>query len=168
MAKPYLAPLLAGVGLGATLYATFMLTGHGLGAYGFFRDLAAELANRVDAFWATENTYFSNFIYEHGPGSMWIAWEIGGLALGALLGSLLARRFKVQVERGAGVSVPARLTYAVLGGVCTGLGAALARGCTSGLGLSGAALLSTGALVFLAAFFVAGIVAAFWARALWK
>jgi uncharacterized membrane protein YedE/YeeE len=37
-----------------------------------------------------------------------------------------------------------------------GLGAVLARGCTSGLGLTGGALLSVGSWIFIAAAFAAG------------
>jgi uncharacterized membrane protein YedE/YeeE len=57
---------------------------------------------------------------------------------------------------------------ALLGGVLTGLGAAFARGCTSGLGLSGGAVLSAGAFVFLIAFFLAGVAASVFLKKLWR
>jgi hypothetical protein len=166
--RAFLSPLLTGVGLGATLYAAFLLTGHGLGAFGFFRDLTAALAAWTDPFWASENAYLSNFLSEGGLLSGWITWEIGGVAIGGLLGSLVARRFRFKIERGAGVASVSRLAYALFGGMLTGLGAALARGCTSGLGLSGGAVLSSGAFVFLLGFFVAGVLAAIGLKGLWK
>ena len=44
------------------------------------------------------------------------------------------------------------------GGVMAGLGARIAAGCTSGVGLSGAAVLSVAGFVFLGAFFAAGLI----------
>jgi hypothetical protein len=166
--RAFLSPLLTGAGLGATLYAAFLLTGHGLGAFGFFRDLAAAMAVWIEPFWAAENAYLSNFISEGGLLSGWITWEIAGVAVGALVGSLAARRFRFTIERGAGVASASRLAYALFGGALTGLGAALARGCTSGLGLSGGAVLSAGAFVFLIGFFLAGVLAAIGLQRLWR
>ncbi len=48
-----------------------------------------------------------------------------------------------------------------------GIGAALARGCTSGLALSGGAMLSLGAWTFMVALFLAGFLAAPLVRRLW-
>jgi hypothetical protein len=48
-----------------------------------------------------------------------------------------------------------------------GLGAALARGCTSGLALSGGALLSLGSWVFMLALFAGGYAAAWFVRREW-
>ena len=166
--RSFLSPLLAGAGLGATLYTAFLLTGHGLGAFGFFRDATAALAAWAAPFWVSENPYLSNFLGDGGLLSGWITWEIAGVAIGALLGSLAARRFRFKIERGGGVARPSRLAYALLGGLLTGLGAALARGCTSGLGLSGGAVLSAGAFVFLLGFFLAGVLAAIGLKGIWK
>jgi hypothetical protein len=44
------------------------------------------------------------------------------------------------------------------GGLLAGFGARVAAGCTSGLGLSGAATLGIAAFVFLGTFFIAGLV----------
>ena len=172
MSKPaprnFLSPLAAGVGLGVTLYLSFLLTGHGLSASGFFRDLTASLAVWVKPFWAAENTYLSTFLYEDGPLSTWIAWEVAGIGVGALAGSLVMHRSHFKIERGPGISSGARLLFALLGGVLTGWGAALARGCTSGLGLSGGAVLSAGAFVFLIAFFLAGVSVSVFLKRLWR
>lgn len=166
--RNFLSPLAAGIGLGLTLYASFLLTGHGLGAYGLFRDLTASLAAWVKPFWAAENTYLLTFQYEGGPLSTWVAWEVAGIGIGALAASLAARRFRFKIERGPGISSGTRLVFALLGGVLTGLGAALARGCTSGLGLSGGAVLSAGAFVFLFAFFLAAVLVSVFLKKLWR
>ena len=47
---------------------------------------------------------------------------------------------------------------ALIGGVAAGFGARVAAGCTSGLGLSGAATLSLAGFTFLITFFVTGLV----------
>jgi uncharacterized protein len=170
MATPrnFLSPLAAGLGLGATLYLSFLLTGHGLSAFGFFRDLTASLAVWVKPFWTAENPYLLTFLYEDGPLSTWIAWEVAGIGVGALAGSLAANRFRFKIERGPRISSGTRLIFALLGGMLTGLGAGLARGCTSGLGLSGGAVLSAGAFVFLIAFFLAGLLASVFLKSLWR
>lgn len=54
-----------------------------------------------------------------------------------------------------------KLSLAVLGGALSGFGAAMARGCTSGLGLSGAAFL------FLMGFFISGLITARITRKVW-
>lgn len=166
--SPPLKPLLAGMGLGLTLAVSYLLAGQGLGAFGFFRDLVANAADAWNPFWTADHAYLSYFVKAEGPWSGWIAWQMAGLALGGLLAALLGRQFFIQVERGSGVTVGWRLFFALLGGVLAGFGAALARGCTSGLGLSGGALLSTGAFVFLLAFFAAGLFVSIWLRRLWR
>lgn len=166
--RRFLAPLGVGFGLGGVLYASFVLTGHGVAVSGFFRDLMAFLAGWARPFWAADNPYLAGTLVQNGPWSTWIAWEVAGIALGALIGGLAARRFRLTIERGPGISPLARLAFALLGGTLTGLGAALARGCTSGLGLSGGAVLSAGAFVFLVAFFLAGVLSASVLKRLWR
>lgn len=48
---------------------------------------------------------------------------------------------------------------ALFGGLLAGFGARIAAGCTSGLGLSGAAVLSLAGFTFLGAFFAVGLLA---------
>ena len=49
-----------------------------------------------------------------------------------------------------------------------GYGARLARGCTSGQGLSGSAVLSAGSWVFLGFVFAGGYLVAWFLRRLWE
>ena len=49
MVRPYWPPLIAGIALGLALLLTFLITGHGLGASGFFTRLTAWLGGEVAA-----------------------------------------------------------------------------------------------------------------------
>ncbi|UJS26377.1 YeeE/YedE thiosulfate transporter family protein [Thiothrix winogradskyi] len=166
--KPFLSPLVAGVGLGVTLFGMFVVTAHGLGGFGLFRGFAAWLGNAVATSWASANGYFAPLLASGNPLNDWITWETVGIAIGALVGSVLARRFKPHIERGSQVRVGTRLGLALFGGILTGMGAALARGCTSGTGLSGSATLAVAGFVFLLAFFVTGILVSMQTRRLWE
>lgn len=90
----------------------------------------------------------------------WIVWMVAGIFGGALVTALWRNRsFKVQVERGEGVRPGLRLVLAACGGLVVGVGAALAGGCTSSIGLTGSALLSVAGFAFLGVFFIGGFVA---------
>jgi uncharacterized membrane protein YedE/YeeE len=60
------------------------------------------------------------------------------------------------------------LLTAFAGGAVMGVGARLARGCTSGLGLTGGALLSVGSWLFVMAAFAGAYAAAPFVRRLWQ
>jgi hypothetical protein len=161
-------PLAAGVGLGLALMGMFLFTGHGLGASGFFVRVAAWLSDMANPGWANANAYFMSYLGKGHPLNEWISWEIAGVAIGALVASLTARRFRFKIERGPRIGVSARLGLALAGGMLTGFGAPLARGCTSGLGLSGGATLAVAAFVFLIAFFTAGLLVSRLTWRLWQ
>lgn len=161
-------PLAAGIGLGLALMAMFLFTGHGLGANGFFTRTVVWLSDATHPAWAEASVYFKPYLAKGHPLNEWISWEIIGVALGALVGSLSARRFQLKVERGPRIGVGARIGLALGGGALTGFGAPLARGCTSGLGLSGGATLALAAFVFLLAFFIAGLLVSTLTRRLWQ
>ena len=161
------SPLAAGIGLGIALMGMFIFTGHGLGANGFFKRLTIWLSDASFSQWTHANSYFSNLVSRGNLFDIWISWEILGLTIGAIVGSVLAKRFKWKVEKGLNVSIPLRLLLAVIGGALTGFGASLARGCTSGLGLSGGATLAVGAFVLLMGFFIAGLVVSKLTRKVW-
>lgn len=165
--RPFWHPFVAGVALGLVLLATFLVTGHGLGASGFFTALAGGLGRVLDPAVIAANRYLSAYATGN-PFAGWISWEIVGLAIGAAAGALASGRFRAGIEAGTGLAVGPRLGYALLGGVLVGFGSRLARGCTSGLGLSGGATLSVAAFIFLAAFFAAGFAAMLLVRRNWQ
>lgn len=153
--RPYADPYLAGLGLGLVLLGCFAFSGQGLGASGAFANLASHAAGAM-----TRNPWVRGYLAEGW--ASWMVVEVGGLIVGAGLSARMAGRF--------GQRAPAsrdRLAASAAGGVLMGVGAALARGCTSGLALSGGALLSVGAWVFMLALFAGGFLAAPLLRKLW-
>lgn len=90
----------------------------------------------------------------------WVLWGVLGIFIGAFISSIIrSRSFHFFCERGRQIKIEKRLLLAALGGAVVGFGAALAKGCTSSIGLTGAALLSVGGFAFLVMFFIGGFVA---------
>lgn len=167
--KPLWRPHIAGVLLGLGLLMTFVLTGHGLGASGFTTRVAAGTAHVVAPAATEANSYLGPMVEDgRNPFNAWITWEVLGVALGALIGAVSARRFKWSVDGPTRMSKAARLGLALVGGIIAGFGARMSLGCTSGLGLSGAATLATAGFVFLGGFFVAGGIIGTAMRGLWR
>ena len=156
--RPFWHPLFAGVVLGLVLLLTFLLTGHGLGATGFTTRLVVWLGMEVAPQATLANDYLGGMAEGANPLSSWITWQVIGVFLGAFLSARLAGRFRVQVDGQHTVGTPKRLFWAAVGGLVAGFGARVSAGCTSGLGLSGAATLSLAGFVFLGTFFVAGLI----------
>lgn len=142
--RPYANPYVAGVCLGLVLLAAYVVAGRGLGASGGFAAAGA------------------------GRWNDWIFVELIGVVVGGLASSLFARRWRMAIDRGAGVSASGRVLSAAAGGFAMGIGAVLARGCTSGQALSGGALLSVGSWVFIAAAFGAAYAIAWPMRTFWR
>jgi len=165
--RPFWPPLVAGILLGLTLLLTFVITGNGLGASGFVTRLAAVATDTVAPDATINNPYFGPFIRAGAPLASWITWEVIGVLVGAWLGAKSSGRIAVKVERGPGASKRLRLVHAVVGGLLVGFGARLARGCTSGVGLSGGAVLAVAGFLFLIGFFAAGFAASYMTRRHW-
>ncbi|MEZ5457430.1 MAG: YeeE/YedE thiosulfate transporter family protein [Lysobacteraceae bacterium] len=166
--KPLWRPHAAGLLLGLGLLLTFLLTGHGLGGSGFTTALAATGAHVVAPVATEANPYLGPMVEDgNNPLNAWITWQVLGVAIGALIGAISARRFKWSVDGPTRVSKGGRLTLALLGGMVAGLGARISLGCTSGLGLSGAATLATAGFLFLIGFFAAGALFGLITRKLW-
>jgi len=165
--RKFWPPLIGGIGLGIALLGMFVVTGHGLGAYGFYKKVVLWISNDVASGWTLANAYLSTSLGKGHPLAGWVSWKVLGIAFGALVGSLVAKRFRFKVERGSGINAGTRIILAILGGALSGFGAALARGCTSGLGLSGAATLSVASFLFLMGFFIAGLITARITKKVW-
>ena len=159
-ARPYLSPYLAGVGLGLVLLAAFVVMGRGLGASGAFTSVVAAGVESVAPGHARANGLFGHYLAAGQLRSDWLVGEIVGVVVGGLLSALLAGRFRIGIDRGPRITDRARLLYAFGGGAVMGIGAKLARGCTSGQALTGGALLSAGSWLFIAGAFAAGYAAA--------
>ncbi|MBU3639050.1 YeeE/YedE thiosulfate transporter family protein [Polynucleobacter sp. AP-RePozz3-80-G7] len=153
----YMNPLLAGILLGLVLLATFVITGHGLGATGFTTRLTAWVGMHIAPVATNANDYLGGMVEEGKPLNAWITWQVTGVAIGALLSAFLAKRIHIQLDGKKFLGGSKRSITALFGGILAGFGARVAAGCTSGLGLSGAAVLSLAGFTFLGAFFAVGL-----------
>jgi uncharacterized protein len=158
-AQRYGDPYFAGIGVGLALLAAYVLAGRGLGASGAFSTVAAAVAPRSSA----TVPYLVT-----SPWRDWLVLEIIGVMLGGFLSAWLSGRVRLMIERGPSVTNSQRIATAILGGILMGIGAKFARGCTSGQGLTGGALLSAGSWIFIATCFAAGYLFAPLTRRLWR
>ena len=169
--QPYIDPYLAGVGVGLVLLAAYVVVGQGLGASGAF---ASVVASGTAAIQGTTRAAMLPAVAPYLPAGVasplhdWLVLELAGVVAGGFASAWMAGRLRRAVESGPRVSGPQRMLAAVGGGVVMGVGAKLARGCTSGQALSGGALLSVGSWIFIVTCFAAGYALAPAARRLWR
>ncbi len=163
---PPMNPYLAGVFLGLTLLASYLILGAGLGASGALARLGAWAEHALLPARVEGSAYFGAWFPD--PLSYYLVFMLAGVFAGGLASALLGRRLRPSIERGPNASGFTRLAFALGGGVLTGFAARLAQGCTSGQGLSGGALLLTGSFVFMGAVFAAGYLTAWVFRRQWK
>ncbi len=161
------SPYLAGAGLGFTLLASFIIAGQGLGASRAFTVVAGAVLNIAAPAYTSTLTYLSKYL-EQSLFQDWTFLELTGVLIGAVAGVLMSRRFKVQFDRGASMSVGTRLMTAFSGGIILGFASRLARGCTSGVALTGSAEFALSGWVFVIAMFASGFLFAALFRRLWS
>ena len=166
--QDYWSPYVAGTILGLTLLASFYAAGRGLGASGAFSLAASVVTNAVAPAYAGSLKYFSRYLDLPNPLLDWGLFLIIGVFLGALAGSLANRNFKVMFDKSASMSVAARVMTAFGGGILIGFAARLARGCTSGVALTGGSQLALAGWVFVIAMFVSGFLFAALFRRYWS
>ena len=169
-AAPYSNPHLAGVGLGLVLLAAYVLMGRGLGASGAFSSLVAWALSLVAPAHTHANGFFQGYLEEGigHPLKSWLVFEVLGLMAGAFVSGVLAGRLARGVEKGQRISVRGRLALAFVGGALMGIGAKLARGCTSGQALSGGAVLNLGSWAFMMMVFAGAYSLAWLVRREWR
>jgi uncharacterized membrane protein YedE/YeeE len=166
--RRYANPILAGIALGAVLFASFLIAGRGLGASGAFATTAAATVHWVAPARAAAHPYLADWIPEGQAGVLgdWLVLELIGVGVGAWASARLARRVSEPAALPRAKGERRRWIAPVLGGMLMGAGARLAHGCTSGLALSGGALLATGAWLFIPTAFGAAFLTAFLHRRL--
>lgn len=168
VAQPYSNPYLAGIGLGLVLLSAFILVGRGLGASGAFASAAAAVSSAVAPHATKSNEYFARYLNADGnPTVDWLVVELAGVLIGGLVSAAIAGRINRTIERGPRITDRTRLLLAFAGGSVMGVGAMLARGCTSGQALTGGALLSVGSWIFMCAAFAAAYAVAPLLRRAW-
>jgi uncharacterized protein len=167
--QPYMNPYLAGIGLGLVLLAAFVIMGRGLGASGAFTSFVAAGVETVAPAHARSDAFYREYLGKLGtnPLKNWLVFEIIGVAIGGLISGILAGRVRKIVEKGPRISVNQRLLFAFVGGGMIGIGSKLARGCTSGQGLTGGAMLSVGSWAFMIAVFAGAYSVAYLFRRQW-
>ena len=162
----YMNPYLAGIGLGLTLLASFLILGAGLGTSSGLARIAACTELCIARAHTLSSEYFGK--WGQNPMQYYLVFMLVGTFIGGLCSALLAKRTKIQIERGKNSSVRLRIALALIGGILVGFASRLANGCTSGQALSGTALLLTGSFVFLICIFVGGYATARFFRSQWN
>ena len=166
--KPFVNPYVAGAVLGVVLFLAFLLTGNGLGASG---PINRVLVYIEDIFVPQHVNTTPYLIPMAGGGTNPLDNAFVFLSIGILIGGFTSgffnHRLSFTTGKGPGISSRTRWGMAFLGGILMGYGARFARGCTSGQGLSGGAVLSVGSWVFLLAVFVGAYSVAHVLRKLW-
>jgi uncharacterized membrane protein YedE/YeeE len=163
--KPYSNPYLAGLLLGMTLLASFLILGAGLGASGGLARLSAFFEGLILPSHTLSSDYFGR--WGENPMSYYLVFMLLGVFLGGLFSAIAAQRVELKVERGAASTNRLRLLYALAGGILIGFSSRLAAGCTSGQALTGSSLLLTGSIIFLICLFIGGYAAAYFVRRQW-
>lgn len=159
--RPYADAGRSGLALGALLLVSFVVAGRGLGASGAFAAAAGDILGVV----ASTALKADAALADRLPTGVallndWIVLEIVGVFIGGAVSAWLAGRWRSVTH----LPSRGRLLRAATGGILMGLGARLAYGCTSGLALSGGALMSTGAWLFIPLAFGTAILVTLLAR----
>jgi uncharacterized membrane protein YedE/YeeE len=169
VARDYVNPYLGGILLGLVLFASFFLSGNGLGASGgmnrflvFIEDLF--VPEHVDR---TPNL-LEMAGGDRNPLDSWVFFTGAGVIIGGFVSGVLHGRVKVETNRGPRISARQRWLLAFVGGSLMGYGARMARGCTSGQALSGGAVLSVGSWAFMLAVFAGAYLLAYSLRKVWN
>ncbi|MGC4116399.1 MAG: YeeE/YedE thiosulfate transporter family protein [Myxococcales bacterium] len=168
----------AGILLGLVLLATFVLMGRGLGASGAMTRIASYGVDKVDAVvhggtaaeattLAKKNAYMSQFFDGGDPFDDFLVYMFFGVLAGGFVGGLKSKRFGPKIVHGPRTTKVRRIVLAIIGGIISAFGARLARGCTSGLALTGGATLALGSWVFMFAVFGGGYAVAYFMRKEW-
>lgn len=164
----YWNPYFGGFLLGLLIIFTFYVTGRGLGASGALKSGVVTAVHTIAPTHAENNLYYSKFIKEgDSPMNNWLVFEALGVLLGAFLSGAITGRLKLKVQHSPKISSRRRLIFALIGGLLFGLGAQIARGCTSGAALSGMAVLATAGFITMLAIFGTGYAVAYFFRKNW-
>jgi uncharacterized membrane protein YedE/YeeE len=168
--RPYSNPYAAGFGLGLVLLAAFVIMGRGLGASGAFSSLIAASVEAVAPVHSAANQFYAEYLGDgtKSPLLDWLVFEVLGVFAGGLISGALAGRIVKSIERGPSITNHSRLVFAFIGGTLMGIGAKLARGCTSGQALTGGALLGVGSWAFMLCVFAGAYATAWFVRRQWK
>ncbi|MCM2322797.1 MAG: YeeE/YedE family protein [Oligoflexia bacterium] len=168
MKKPYLNPYLAGAGIGLSLLASIFFFGQGLGASGTLMRGVTWVAKLLFPGHVEGNAYLAQL----GGGGRdpllnYLVFLFVGVVVGGFVSGLVSGRLKREINHGPRITPSQRIAFAMIGGFLFALGSRFARGCTSGVALSGGATLALGSWITMLVLFIVAYVAAFIFRKLW-
>jgi uncharacterized membrane protein YedE/YeeE len=167
--KPYVNPYLGGFLLGLVLFASFFLTGNGLGASGGLNRILVFIEDIFIPQHVNTTPYLLAMAGgDKNPLDSWVVMVTAGVVVGGFVSGWRNGRLKIETNKGPNISTRSRWGYAFLGGTIMGFGARLARGCTSGQALSGGAVLSAGSWAFMFSVFGGAYAIAYFVRKLWN
>lgn len=168
-AKAYANPYLGGILLGLVLFASFFITGNGLGASGGISRFAAFIEDLVAPGHVDQVPYLIAMAGgSRDPLDNWIIFVIIGTVIGGFTSGLISGRTRFETNKGPNISREKRWALAFFGGIVFAYGARMARGCTSGQALSGGATLSAGSWVVMFAIFGGAYALAYFLRKTWN
>jgi hypothetical protein len=156
------SPYIAGAGIGLLLCLTMFFSKKPVGASSAYAS-AAGLAGKAIA---PEHTANLKYYKENPPKLDWELLFVAAAAIGAFIaawtGGDLAMKWlpAMWADRFGESSYWLRAIAGIAGGTLMALGARMAKGCTSGHGISGAAQLNVGSWVALICFFAGGVLVA--------
>lgn len=164
----YWNPYFGGFLLGILIIFTFYVTGRGLGASGAMKSSVVTIVDTAAPKHAENNSYYSKFVEDgESPMNNWLVFETLGILIGAFISGSLSGRVGWRVQHSPKITRRRRLIFAFSGGILFGIGAQIARGCTSGAALSGMAVLSTGGFITMLAIFGTAYLFAYFFRKNW-
>jgi len=167
--RPLWNPYVGGVALGLVLFASIFVSGAGLGASGGISRAMTAGQKAVAPGHVGRNPYLAHLGGgTKNPLDHRMIWMVLGVIAGGFVSGLLGGRVKLETFKGPQISNRTRWGLAFLGGGLMGLGAGLARGCTSGQALSGGAVLSVGSWAFMMMVFAGAYMLAFPLRRVWN
>lgn len=167
-ARPYVNPYLGGALLGLVLFASFLLTGNGLGASGGLNRILVYFQDLITPTHIDRTPYLLEMAGgSTNPLSSWVVFVAVGALVGGAVSGLIHGRMRMETNKGPRISNRTRWLMAFIGGTIMGYGARFARGCTSGQALSGGATLSAGSWVLMFAIFGGAYALAYFLRRFW-
>jgi uncharacterized membrane protein YedE/YeeE len=158
LCDPSWSPYVVGIGIGMLSWLTFLFSDHPLGISTAFAKTAGMIEKAVRGPKVAKKLYYK----ENKPGIDWEWMLVIGVFIGALVAALTSGTFQLKWvpsmwEATFGANIFARLTVAVIGGICVGFGARWGCGCTSGHGISGTMQLVLGSWLSAICFFIGGV-----------